>query len=91
MESRPSNDSANQKASVNETRHPMDIFELTPKGIIQYGPCPYCGNWNCSHDGFPPEIERRNNILNPPKPYTGEDKRTNKEIARSKVQSVLWR
>jgi hypothetical protein len=43
-------------------------------------PCPYCGDWNCSHDDFPLEIERRNNILNPPKPYTGEDKRTDKEM-----------
>jgi len=28
----------------------MDIFEKTPNGIVQHGPCPYCGEWNCSHN-----------------------------------------
>jgi hypothetical protein len=28
----------------------MDIFEKTPNGIIQHGPCPYCGEWNCWHN-----------------------------------------
>jgi len=28
----------------------VDIFEKTPNGVVQHGPCPYCGEWNCSHD-----------------------------------------
>jgi hypothetical protein len=28
----------------------VDIFEKTPNGIVQHGPCPYCGEWNCSHN-----------------------------------------
>jgi len=28
----------------------MDIFEKTPNGIVQHGPSPQCGDWNCFHD-----------------------------------------
>jgi hypothetical protein len=25
----------------------MNIFDKTPNGIVQHGPCPYCGDWGC--------------------------------------------
>jgi hypothetical protein len=28
----------------------MALFEKTPNGIVQHGPCPQCGEWNCFHD-----------------------------------------
>lgn len=36
----------------------MSIFEKTPNGIVQHGPCPYCGEWNCSHDTDPANADR---------------------------------
>jgi hypothetical protein len=38
----------------------MDIFEKTSNGIVQHGPCPYCGEWNCSHNDtlYSPTPER---------------------------------
>ena len=26
----------------------MDIFEKTANGVVQHGPCPYCGEWACT-------------------------------------------
>ena|GEM_PF-6457518 len=26
----------------------MNIFEKTPNGVVQHGPCPYCGEWACT-------------------------------------------
>jgi hypothetical protein len=45
------------------------VFEHTASGIVQHVPCPYCGEWNCSHNDstapvrhvvYPsPEVARR--------------------------------
>jgi hypothetical protein len=53
----------------------MDIFEKTRNGIVQHGPCPYCGEWNCSHDIEPANAER---VVVQLKPYA-DDNRTEAE------------
>jgi hypothetical protein len=54
----------------------MDIFEKTPNGIIQHGPCPCCGEWNCSHDADPANAER---VVVPLKTHTKQGQRADDE------------
>jgi hypothetical protein len=64
----------------------MDIFEKTSNGIVQHGPCPYCGDWNCSHDNDPANAER---VVVRMKPYTGDDKRSDTEMLEERFQALL--
>jgi hypothetical protein len=41
----------------------MYIFEKTPNGVVQHGPCPYCGDWGCRCGAWD----------DPPKDYTVDD------------------
>jgi hypothetical protein len=54
----------------------VDIFEKTPNGIVQHGPCPYCGEWNCAHDTDPANAER---VVVQLKPHTEKDQRADDE------------